>query len=82
MDNDLNEIEQLVYKYGKYVALRENVASVSNSNFDEYNQICLSTWKAMKEAGCYVDAEGSELKPEYREIYYSAMDRFWRDWRR
>ena len=75
-----NETEKLVWDYGKYVALRENSASYSGSNFEVYNSICLKNWRKMKELGCYVDVEGSELKPEYREIYYEAMESFIRSY--
>jgi len=70
--------QELTAKYGKYVALRENVASVSASRFDDYNQVCMSTWRLMKKLGCYVDYEGSELKPEYREIYHENFDKHYR----
>lgn len=71
--------EQIVAEYGQFVAIRENLAHGKYETFKAYDDMCQWRWKLLKKLGCYVDREGSELKPEYREIYYTAFEKHYRD---
>lgn len=71
---NLMHTKKLAYDYGLAVRYRDVAAEHGLTTFDELNRHCLRLWQRLIQAGAYADAEGSTLKPEYRDYYHAGLE--------